>query len=65
MLARREALAEISGAGAYQYLYSTYYTTNWSSYYGKDVQFSFCGGQREKWTRNRVQYETSYWNYYF
>jgi hypothetical protein len=61
----RDAVAAVIGAGYYQFLYANYETTAWSSYYGKQVLATYSNRQVEKWTRHRVQYETSYWNYFF
>jgi hypothetical protein len=70
----REALAaHIGGTGvcAITLDHLEYYTTSWSNYYDPKLVANFYNsyGQRYKsqvrWTRQRTQYEYSYWNYYY
>jgi hypothetical protein len=73
----REALGATVGSGIYGHggIYAAeayradYIGGSWSDYYGGIVLTeSYNNGQKyraARWTRQRTQYEYSYWNYYY
>ena len=67
----RESLAAVIGSGYDPDPYYKYYvTTAWSGYYDGTLLATYyqCGQKYKsqiRWTRQRTQYEFSYWNYYY
>ena len=67
----RESLAAVIGAGYDPDPYYKYYVTgSWSGYYdGQTLVTYYCNNRPYKsqvrWTRQRTQWEYSYWNYWY